>query len=64
MFSFQWKYSKYSETGHFSEMGRTKNNFKSKRKNIVNILEESSNSDDEVYISSIGADESENRNEK
>lgn len=55
--AFNKKCAKCSKTGHFAKMCRTKNNCDSKRKNKVNILEESSNSEDEIYISTISAGE-------
>ncbi|GBP16998.1 Retrovirus-related Pol polyprotein from transposon 17.6 [Eumeta japonica] len=51
---------KCNKNGHFAKMCRTKKNNANKQKNRVNAIEESSNSDDEVYISTIITGEKKN----
>ncbi|GBP14486.1 Uncharacterized protein K02A2.6 [Eumeta japonica] len=55
--------TKCNKNGHFAKMCRTKKNNANKQKNRVNAIEESSNSDDEVYISTIITGEKKNLTE-
>ena len=50
--------------GHFAKMCRTKKKYGNKQKNRVNALEESSNSEDDVYISTITTGDKKNWTEK
>ncbi|GBP61465.1 Endogenous retrovirus group K member 8 Pol protein [Eumeta japonica] len=52
--------TKCNKNGHFTKMCRTKKNNANKQKNRLNEIEESSNSDDEVYISTLITGEKKN----
>ncbi|XP_025833925.1 uncharacterized protein K02A2.6-like [Agrilus planipennis] len=56
--------TKCNRNGHFANMCRTTKKYDTKRKNRVNVLEESSNSEDDVYISAISTGEKKNWTEK
>ncbi|GBP63384.1 Uncharacterized protein C1orf43 homolog [Eumeta japonica] len=57
---FQQTVHEMQKNGHFAKLCRTKKNNANKQKNRVNAIEESSNSDDEVYISTIITGEKKN----
>ena len=54
----------YKKKGHFTKRCRTKKKYGTKQNNIVNALEESSNYEDDLYISAITTGNKKNWTEK